>query len=78
MLTREYISSHSDNIHTFESFARAIVGMVMSKAEREVGEGQKERVRVEGSFTIEAFGPRNCIRICYVQDGVSICIHING
>ena len=78
MLTRQYIANHSDNIHTMESFARAIVGLVLAQAEKDVGTGERERVQVEGSFTIEAFTSRNCVRVCYETKNGIVCLHVKG
>ena len=73
-LTTQYIDDHLHGVHTAESWARAVTEQVLNGAKKSINAGD-ESASVQCNFTVSAFEPAGCIRICATIDGVYICYH---
>lgn len=60
-LTRDYIREHMADIHTYESFSRALVEMVLSQSlEKEPNDNQ---IEMDAKIIIKPVESRGCINI---------------
>lgn len=75
MLNKKYLNDHTNRIHTFDSFGRAIVEQLMNAAVKQLGDKEAEVVNIDMKFTIEAFEPKTCVKICGTYEGVTVCYH---
>ncbi len=75
-LTKKYIYEHQNDIHTYESFGRAISEQILHAASEQAEKNDIERANVDAKFTIEAYEPLACIRICVNINGVLVCYHV--
>lgn len=77
MLNKKYLKDHTNSIHTFDSFGRALVEQLMNAGVKQLGDKETEVVNIDAKFTIEAFEPKACVRLCTNIGGVVVCYHVN-
>lgn len=77
-ITSKYIENHMTNIHTFDSFGRALVEPLLSGATEQLSEAGKEKVLVDAQFEIEAYEPNACVKIKTKIFGKWINMHIRA
>ncbi|KAA6436825.1 hypothetical protein FEM33_20465 [Dyadobacter flavalbus] len=72
---KQYILDHKKNIHTFESFSRALGERALTAAAEKIGEGQAEMVEIPASITVSPIEATKCVQICVEISGVVVCYH---
>ncbi|MFN0719984.1 hypothetical protein BCU39_020245 [Vibrio cyclitrophicus] len=60
-LTRDYIREHMVDIHTHESFSRALVEMVLNQSLEK--EPDNNKIEMEAKITVRPVESRGCINI---------------
>ena len=85
-LTGKYIEDHLVNTHTEDSWARAILEIVLSEAIKQLGNKSAEEVVIDAKFRVTAVQATGsdpitrssgCIRTCVVVSptGREVCYH---
>lgn len=72
-LTASYIDDHMTNVHTYESFARTLVEMIMAEA-RDKATGGEQEITISVDFVVSKAVAAGCFKICPRK---WFCIHIS-
>jgi hypothetical protein len=76
-IDRKYIADHMTQIHTPDSWARAVIYHMMSEAAKKLGDGSSESVKIDAAFHVSAVETTGCIQLCYQTPIGPICVHVN-
>lgn len=72
-----YVKAHMANIHTSDSWARAVTEQVLAAAIGKLKGGKAETVTLDAKFHISAVEAKGCIQVCGEIAGVYVCTHIS-
>lgn len=76
-LTKKYIYEHQNNVHTYDSFGRAIIEQILKAGYDSVDEGQDSKLELNGKITISPYEPLKCLRVCVNINGILVCYHVS-
>ena len=76
-LNAQYIKDHMANIHTNDSWARAIAERALAEAVTKIGTSSADAVTIDAKFHVTAIETKGCVSLCTEIGGVLICTHIN-
>jgi hypothetical protein len=71
--TPQYVEEHLANVHTYESFGRAIAERLARTAAGKLADDSPDVVRFDAPVEVSPAIARGCLRVCIL----GICFHIN-
>ncbi|MFF1291655.1 hypothetical protein ACFVXR_30355 [Bacillus thuringiensis] len=76
-LNQKYLKDHTNNIHTKESFSRALIEQAIFKAIQDIGAGgDVPSHEMDAQITFSPVEALNCLQVCVVIGGVKVCTHV--
>lgn len=76
-MNKKYIKDHMSQIHTPDSWGRAIIYHMLSESAESIGEKSVSSATVNGVFHVSPVEPTGCIQLCYETPIGPICVHVN-
>jgi hypothetical protein len=60
-----------------ETFGKLIIEAALAQAADELGGDEKDVVTIPLSLSVSERSARGCVQVCYIKDGMQICVHKN-
>lgn len=74
----EYVKAHRQNVHSYDSFSRALVENVLMETEKLLDKNQSQNpVKIPVEFSVSPIEAKGCVEVCANIGGVKICHHVN-
>ncbi|MBU4617841.1 hypothetical protein [Bacillus sp. GG161] len=76
-LTKDYIHQHLSQVHTYDSFARALESNILHEVINQTSAVPVPEFKVDAEITVKPVEALGCIEVCVGYGEYKVCKHVN-